>query len=299
MAKDTQDSKPLVLVTGGTGKQGGATVRQLLAGARTRIRVITRTPRSPKAQSLAARGVQVVGGSFDDPDALKAALDGVSAAFSVQSFTEKGGIATEERQGKAFANAVKSAGGAHLVYSSVDGAERRSGVPHFESKWRIERHIADLGLPTTILRPVAFMDNFAVAGFPRAMFLGMLKATLGTEKRLQLVSVDDVGWFAARALETPKRYEDRRIAIAGDNLNVAEILAAYHKVAGTTPGVVPIPRFLPQLMLPRDIFLMLKWFADHGYQADIESIRKECPAVASFETWLRRQSGMSLSQERV
>jgi uncharacterized protein YbjT (DUF2867 family) len=116
---------------------------------------------------------------------------------------DKGGVATEERRGKAFADAVKAAGTPHLVYSSVDGAERKSGVPHFESKWHVEQYIHGLNLPATILLPVAFMENFATSPFRRSMFLGMLRATLGSSKRLQLISTSDVGWFAARALEDP------------------------------------------------------------------------------------------------
>ena len=197
----TNEIKPLVLVTGGTGKQGGATVAALLPANKTRIRVLTRDPKSPKAQRLAQQGVELASGDLDDPAAVQAALQGVSAAFSVQTFEGKGGPEAEERQGNAFAEAVKAAGGVHLVYSSVDGAERTSGVPHFESKWRIEQHIARLGLPATILRPVAFMENFATSGFPLAMFFGMIKATMGATRKLQLVAVSDIGWFAARALE--------------------------------------------------------------------------------------------------
>ena len=214
----TNEMKPLVLVTGGTGKQGGATVAALLPANKTRIRVLTRDPKSPKAQRLAQQGVELASGDLDDPAAVQAALQGASAAFSVQTFEGKGGLEAEERQGKAFAEAVKAAGGVHLVYSSVDGAERTSGVPHFESKWRIEQHIARLGLPTTILRPVAFMENFATSGFPLAMFFGMIKATMGATRKLQLVAVSDIGWFAARALESPESYKDRKIAIAGDEL---------------------------------------------------------------------------------
>jgi len=55
-----------------------------------------------------------------------------------------------------------------------------------------------LGLPATILRPVAFMENFATSGFPLAMFFGMIKATMGATRKLQFVAVSDIGWFAAR-----------------------------------------------------------------------------------------------------
>jgi uncharacterized protein YbjT (DUF2867 family) len=284
----TNESKPLVLVTGGTGKQGGAAVAAVLAANKTRVRVLTRDPTSPKAQRLARLGVELASGDLDDAAAVEAALQGVSAAFLVQTIEGKGGVEAEERHGIAFAEAVKVAGGIHLVYSSVDGAERASGVPHFESKWRIEEHIARLGLPATILRPVAFMENFATSGFSLAMFFGMMKSTMGTTRKLQLVAVRDIGWFAARALESPESYEDRKIAIAGDELSLAEILAVYKRVFGKAPAVAPLPSFAPRLMLPKDMYLMLRWFAAAGYKGDIAAVRREHQEALSFEAWLRR-----------
>jgi uncharacterized protein YbjT (DUF2867 family) len=291
--KMSDSSKPIVLVTGATGKQGGATVRQLLAGSRTRVRALTRSPDSPKARALAAQGVEVIRGDLSDPSSTRAALKGVSAAFSVQTFEGKRGIEAEMHRGKAFADAVKDAGNLHLVYSSVDGAERHSGVPHFESKWRVEQHIRSLGLSATILRPVAFMENFATGGISRAMFLGMLKATIGMNRPLQLVSVADIGWFAARALETPEAYAGRQIAVAGDELTLAEIVEIYRRVTGGAPAIAPLPRFAPRLMLPKDIYLMLRWFAAAGYEADLAAIRAKHPGVLSFDGWLRSQASIS------
>lgn len=270
-----------VLVTGGTGKQGGATIRHLLASRQVQVRVLTRSPHSDKAKRLAAQGVELARGDFDAPQALAAALSGVSAAFSVQ-----GDGALEIQRGKVFADAVKAAGTPHLVYSSVDGAERGSGVPHYESKWCIEQYIRELALPVTILRPVAFMENVLMAKFPRTVFLGILGAALGRSKPLQLVSTSDVGWFAARALEEPARYAGRTIAVAGDELKVDEILDAYFKVTGHAPRRFPVPRFALRL-LPNDLSSMLYWFAEHGFQADIATLKREHPGLISFASWLQ------------
>jgi uncharacterized protein YbjT (DUF2867 family) len=171
------------------------------------------------------------------------------------------------------------------VYSSLDGAERKSGVPHYESKWRIEEHIRELALPATILRPVAFMENLLMPALPRSVFIGILRAALGRSKRLQLVSTSDVGWFAARALEEPAQYVGRTIALAGDELNVDEILDAYLKVDGHAPRPVPTPRFALRL-LPRDFSSMLCWFAEHGFEANIPELRQKHPGLMSFASWL-------------
>lgn len=159
----THHDKRTILVLGATGNQGGSVARELLRRGRP-VRALTRDPRSAKAQELAAAGAEVVSGDLDDPRSLDAAFRGVYGVYSVQTFMGPGGIEAEERQGRAVAEAAARAEVAHLVYGSVGGAERDSGVPHFDSKARIERHITGLGLPATMLRPTYFINNFAFMG---------------------------------------------------------------------------------------------------------------------------------------
>ena len=152
------NSDKLIVVTGATGQQGGATARHLLAQG-WRVRAFVRDPIKPAAQELAAKGAELVQGDLDDRASLDRALSGAYGAFSVQTFMGPEGPIGEARQGMVLADAAKAAGIQHLVYTSVGGAERKSGLPHFESKWQIEEHIRSLGLPATILRPVFFMEN--------------------------------------------------------------------------------------------------------------------------------------------
>ena len=281
-------SEDVVLVTGGTGSQGGATVTHLLAANKVRVRVLTRNVDSPKAKSLAARGVELVKGDFDDVASLRTALAGVSAAFSVQQWTEKGGTAAEELNGKRFADAVKASGSPHLVYSSAEGAERKSGLAHYESKWAIEQHIRNLGLPATILRPVGFMDALGVPALQRGMYLGMFRANWGVAHRVQFVATYDIGWFAARALENPERHAGRIIPIAGDELNVADMVRTFKTVVGHKPWVAPIPRFAVKTMLPKEFADMFRWIREEGFEANIAQVRHEYPQLLTFAGWLKK-----------
>jgi uncharacterized protein YbjT (DUF2867 family) len=281
-------SEKVVLVTGGTGSQGGATVTHLLAAKKVRVRVLTRNLESPKAKSLAARGAELVKGDFEDEASLKTALAGVSAAFSVQQWTEKGGPAAEERNGKRFADAVKASGSPHLVYSSAEGAERNSGLAHYESKWAIEQHIRDLKLPATILRPVGFMDALGVPAVQRGMYLGMFRANWGVSHRVQFVATYDIGWFAARALEDPDRYAGRVIPLAGDELNIADIIRTYKTVTGHKPWVAPIPAFAAKKMMPEEFADMFRWIREKGFEADIAQVRQEYPQLLTFADWLKK-----------
>jgi uncharacterized protein YbjT (DUF2867 family) len=280
----------VVLVTGGTGSQGGATVTHLLAAKKVRVRVLTRNLGSPKAKSLAARGAELVKGDFEDVASLRTALAGVSAAFSVQQWTEKGGTAAEELNGKRFADAVKASGSPHLVYSSAEGAERKSGLAHYESKWGIEEHIRDLKLPATILRPVGFMDALGVPAMQRGMYLGMFRANWGVSHRVQFVATYDIGWFAARALEDPERYAGRVIPLAGDELNVADIIRTYKTVTGHKPWVAPIPTFAAKRMMPKEFADMFRWIREKGFEADIAQVRQEYPQLLTFAGWLKKYS---------
>src|SRR6516225_8997753 len=128
-----------VLVTGATGRQGGAVIRHLLRNE-WKLRALTRNPNAPPAQELTRQGVEVVQGDLDDPASLERAARGVYGVYSVQDFWSVG-AKREVDQGKNLAEAAKKAGVEHFVYSSVGGAERNSRIDHWESKWEIEKHI--------------------------------------------------------------------------------------------------------------------------------------------------------------
>src|SRR5215510_1446151 len=115
-----------VLVTGATGRQGGAVIRHMLP-KEWRLRALTRNPRSDEALSLARQGVEVIQGDLEDPGSIARAATGVYGIYSVQDFWAVG-AKREVQQGKNVANAAKKAEVKHFVYSSVGGAERNTGI---------------------------------------------------------------------------------------------------------------------------------------------------------------------------
>jgi uncharacterized protein YbjT (DUF2867 family) len=114
---------------------------------------MTRDPASPKARRLVGRGIELVGADLEDPASLTRALDGVHGIYAVQTPYESG-VEAETRQGINLIDAAKRSRITHFVYSSVGAADRRTGIPHFESKFRIEEHLQHTGMRYTILRPV-------------------------------------------------------------------------------------------------------------------------------------------------
>lgn len=268
-----------ILVTGATGQQGGATARHLLNRGWS-VRGLTRNPGSPAAQALAEAGAVVVEGDLDDRAALDAALDGAYGVYSFPNLSS--GIEVEIRQGTAVADAAKAAGVEHFVQGSVGGAERESGVPHFESKWQIEEYVRGLGLPATFLRPAYFMENL---NWKRAQILDGTYESMGLkpDKAVQMIAADDIGAFAALAFENPQGYIGQGLEIAGDELTESQVVAIMEQVIGRRISLVPggpAPN--------EDWALMIGWFNDKGFDADIPALRAIHPELMTFETWLRK-----------
>src|SRR5215467_6572883 len=128
----------VVLVTGATGRQGGSVLRHLQAQGGWKLRALTRNPNEAAARRLVSEGVEVVKGDLEDIASLEGAVRGARAVYSVQDFWSVG-AKREVRQGKNLADAAKKASVEHFVYASVGGAERNSGIDHWESKWEIEK----------------------------------------------------------------------------------------------------------------------------------------------------------------
>ena len=277
-----------VLVMGATGQQGGSVVKHL-APQGHRIRTLTRNPGSPKAKQLAEQGVEVLKGDFTDSDSLVKAARGMDTVFAMTTPFEAG-MEAETQQGIAVADAVKQAGVGHLVFTSVASADRQTGVPHFDSKYKVEQHIASLNIPHTIIAPVFFLDNWFSPWFLPSIQEGTLKLAMPADRPLQQISVDNIGAFAAAMIERRKEVFGKRFDIAGDELTGKETVAAISKASGRTIGY---EGFDPEYMRAdnADFAEMFSWFNKVGYSVDIKNLHKEFPEVQwqNFEQWAQQQ----------
>ncbi|MGB6122035.1 MAG: NmrA/HSCARG family protein, partial [Bacteroidota bacterium] len=262
-----------VLVTGATGQQGGATARELLAKGFA-VRAMTRNPGSEKAAALGKLGAEVVKGDLDDRSSLEEALKGVWGAFAVQN-TWEAGVEGEETQGKLFAEVAKSAGVQHFVYASVGSADRKTGIPHFDNKWRVEEKIRSLGFPSyTIIRPVFFMDNLTSPWFKPAIDEGNLAVGVKPETVVQMIAVDDIGKYGAWAFENQKALNGAAIDIAGDAMTMPEAAKVISSASGKQTGFFQVP-IEEVRKFSEDFALMLEWFDRVGYDADIQGQAKK------------------------
>jgi uncharacterized protein YbjT (DUF2867 family) len=273
----------VILVIGATGQQGGAVARSLLERG-FGVRALTRDPDKPEAREFANLGAEIVGGDLEDASSIERVLDGVHGVFLVQQFMESG-VEGEVRQGRKITDAAKAAGVEHYVYSSVGSAHRETGIPHFESKWEVEEHVRDSGVPYTVLRPVFFMQNWEYMREP--ILGGTLPQPLDPDKPFQMVAVEDIGVFAAMAFESPDEWIGREVDLAGDELTMPEIADTFSRVIGSKVDYFQVPWEGFEEQMGEEYTVMYRWFNDHGYEADIPGLRKEHPGLLSFEQYLR------------
>lgn len=278
-----------VLVTGATGRQGGAVVRHLLRKG-WKLRALTRNPGGREAQSLALQGVGVVKGDLEDPASIAGAAAGVYGIYSVQDFWAVG-AKREVQQGKNVADAAKKAGVQHFVYSSVAGAERNTGIPHWESKWAIEKYIRSLGLPTTVIRPAAFMEMYYIDQVEIGILKGKLADPIRGDKQYQTIATEDIGAFVALAFERPAEFIGKELEIAGSELTNLEAAKIFGRVLGKPVKFQKLPLPLVRLILGKEFCSMFRWFNEAGFQADIPGLRRAYPEIHlhTLEEWLRSE----------
>lgn len=270
----------ILVVTGATGNQGGAVVKHLMNSSFT-IKAVTRNLQSKAADRLRQQGVEVIYGDLDKPETLTPILKGAYGVYSVQN-NWTSSIKVEIAQGKALADAAKAAKVQHFVYSSVGGAERQTGIPHFDSKGEIERHIIKIGLPYTFIRPAYFIENFLATGSFAFVNWSLLSWALKKNRKLQMAAVDDIGAFAALVFSLPKRYLAQAVELAGDEKSFAEIKAIYTQVMGEKPRYLTLPSWLFAPM-SKEMSTMFSWFKKEGFQADIPTIRAELPQLKGLQ----------------
>lgn len=279
-----QTGKDKILITGATGQQGGAVARELLAAGHA-VRAMTRKPDGDTAQALAALGAEVVAGDLDDTASLQAALDGVWGVFAVQNSWEAG-IEGEEEQGKRIAQLAKDAGVQHFVYTSVGGADRKTGIPHFDNKFRVEEKVRSLGFPShTVLRPVFFMENFVSPWYKPAIDEGNLAISMPPNAKLQMIAVADIGKYGRMAFEQHDSMNGKAIELAGDDMTMPQAAEIISKASGKSISFFQVP--IEEVRKFSDDFaLMFEWFDSVGYDSDIQSNATEYGIEpTSLEEW--------------
>lgn len=295
------DSAP-VLVTGATGRQGGATARALLAGG-VPVRALVRDPASGRAKSVEALGAELVTGDLHDRGSVTRAAEGARAVFSVQMPDMTSGepdFEGEVTQAVNLIEGAKAAGVRQFVHTSVSGAGQHTGAPGWaEGRWAsmeatlgaksaIQDRVREAGFPHwTLLKPTFFMDNLLPSMrfyFPRGVEGGLV-GVVKPATRLSLVAVDDIGAAAAAAFAAPERFDGVELELASDYLSMTEIAEVLSRALGapvTAPDMTEeeaVAAGMPPMGAAH------KWLDVVGQPARPRYAREFGIPLTSFETW--------------
>jgi uncharacterized protein YbjT (DUF2867 family) len=230
---------PTVFVTSATGSQGSALCQELRQLG-WKVRATTRDLGSPQAQALLAVGVHLMPGSWEDGDALRAALTGCDKLF-LCLFPNFMDMNQAPQRAERIVDIAKSVGVRQAVVSTTLGnfmIEEGTKPPtplgpfytrHLQSMKLVEQAVIGGNFDQwTLLRPAFFMANFIEPkidlGLTDVRDKGTWKSSLDPSSLLSLVDHVDIARFAAAAFQDPERFNQRCLGLASEELPAQEAL---------------------------------------------------------------------------
>lgn len=271
-----------ILLIGVTGGTGGNVVKGFLEQGITNLRAITRKIdlNRPSLAKLNNAGVELVEANLDNVDSLTAAFTGVAAVYCHATSGDSSKADPQEvERAKQVAQAAKQANIQHFVYNSAGGAERNSGIPHIEQKYKVEQILKAAGLPTTMLRACLFMEEFWKKYTRPSILKGTFPFSIQPDKALHLITTKDMGRVAAYVIQHPAQYIGREIELAGDVLTPKQMADAFSQAQGIKVIHKETPAWIFLLLWQKELFNLIQWYRHQGYQADVQQLRQEFPGL--------------------
>ncbi len=251
--------KKIIAVIGATGQQGSGLVRAIVNEPNSGFvaRALTRDVNSDKAKALAALGAEVMAANLDDPTSLTRAFAGAYGVFCLTNFWEHFSPEKELAQAKAMAQAAKSAGVQHALWSTLENTRKwipladqrmptlmgKYKVPHFDAKGEADAEFTHAAVPTTFLLTSFYWDNMIFFGMgPKKGPDGVLAITFPMgSKKLPGIAVEDIGKSAFGIFKKGSEYVGKTVGVAGEHLTGAEMAAALTKALGKTVRYNAVP----------------------------------------------------------
>ena len=137
------------------------------------------------------------------------------------------------------------------------------------------------------------MENWL--GMKEQIGSGALHLPVSRETRLQMMAVDDIGAFVAKAFEHAGQWQGRAYELAGDELSFGQITEALGRASNRDVNYVQMPWDQFEAVAGHELTMMYRWFEQVGYDVDIAAVRAEYPQLTSFERWLAKNWHISHS----
>ena len=279
-----------IVVVGATGRQGGQVARHLLNQG-WRVVGLTRKPESKKAAALKALGVELVQADLEDVATLEAAFRNAYGLYTMQP-PVPGKPEVEIRQGRNAAQAAKRTDVKHVVYGSAGPGGSQTGIEQWDTKLEITQAMKDLGLPLTVLRPMAFMELMSDPSYyPNSSTWYIWPRLMGTERRIPWLSVQDLGAIAAKAFANRDEYLGKNLPLAADAQSLAECREIYRQVWAKYPSRFPMPMFLFEKFVGKDVPNMWRWLRTNPVSLDTSTTYEVHSGAMNVETWMRSLRG--------
>jgi uncharacterized protein YbjT (DUF2867 family) len=225
-----------VLTYGSTGAQGAPAARKLL-NAGHRVRCVVRHPE--QAAELQTLGAEVVIGDLNDAASLERASVGAEAIFLMIPVSAQGNpfeMATNAL------NAAKGAGAGLVVFNTGGHPPAApTGIPMFDSRTDMETLVVQAGVPSIILRPGVYMENFLGPWcLPSVQSNSMVAYPHKRDMTASWIAADDLGSFVVTAIDRP-HLAGRAYTLGGpEALDGDAIATAFTTGLGRTIGYQPI-----------------------------------------------------------
>ncbi|HSL31788.1 MAG TPA: NmrA/HSCARG family protein [Anaerolineales bacterium] len=279
-----------IAVVGATGRQGGQVVRHLLKQG-WRVRALTRKPEGKRAAELRSLGAEIVQANLEDKASLEAAFENAYGVYDIQ-IPVSGKVDVEIQQGRNAAEAAKKAGVKHVVYGSAGlGRNVRTGIEQWDAKEEITNILNALGLPLTRLRPMAFMELMTDPSYyPSGSTWHVWPKLSGMNRPIGWISVQDVGAIAAKAFADPEEYVGKDLPLSADVQSLWECREIYREVTGKYPSRFPMPIFLFEKFVGKDLANMWRWLRTNHVDLDTSQTLAIHPEAMTVRTWLQAPS---------
>lgn len=287
----TESKVGKVLLIGVTGGTGGNVVKGFREQQLTNLRAITRKIdlNRPSLSKMTEVGVELVEANLDDENSLTAAMAGISAVYCHATSADSAKPdPLEVERAKRVAQAAKKADIKHFVYNSAGGADRNSGIPHIEQKYKVEQIFKAAGLPTTMLRACLFMEEFWKKYTRPSILKRAFPFSIQPDKPLHLITTIDMGRVAAYVMKNPDKYIGQEIELAGDVLTPKQLAEAFSQAQGTSVVHKETPAWIFLLLFQKELYALIQWYRHKGYQADVQRLRQEFPGLlTTFDEFLQ------------
>jgi uncharacterized protein YbjT (DUF2867 family) len=307
------DARPVIVVTGATGGQGGGLVRAILDDPNSpfSVRAVTRNPQSDPAVSLEQLGAEVIAADLDDLESLEQAFRGAHGAYCVTNFWESFSPEKEIAQAANLATAAKAMDLEHVIWSTLEDTRQwiplsdtrmptlmgNYKVPHFDAKGEANGEFSGRGVPTTFLLTSFYWDNFINLGMgPQPGPDGVLGITLPMgDQKLPGIARDDIGRCAYGIFRAGTDYIGKTVGIAGEHLTGAEMAAALGEALASTVRYNDVP---PEVYRSFDfpgaddlgnMYQFNRDFSEDFCAArNLEQTRSLNPTLLTFAAWLEQ-----------